>query len=120
MKTRVGDPEMGTFIHDAIVVCDYDQGADDLGLLGSMSRIHAKAVELCGDTVTSLTDPVTNGYRSFLIGPDGSKEGWGTSEEYNLKRDHFLTWLNNNRDGLRAEYIHLRFGEIEPEICGHS
>lgn len=63
---------MGYMRHHAIVVTTYTDDHARLAL--------GKALELgmsCSDVVAS---PV-NGYLSFFVAPDGSKEGWARSKE---------------------------------------
>jgi hypothetical protein len=38
-----------------------------------------------------------NGYTSFLVSPDGSKEGWAESEEGDNRRATFIEWLRSKR-----------------------
>lgn len=43
--------------------------------------------------VSDVTEGVTNDYRSFAVFPDGSKEGWATSDEGDRGRDEYIAWL---------------------------
>jgi len=49
-----------------------------------------------------------NSQSSFFIAPDGSKEGWETSQECDEMREQFAEWLKEK--GRRCEYVEVRFG----------
>jgi len=49
----------------------------------------------------------TNGYRTFFLGPDGSKEGWADSELGDSLRREFIEQL-----GDRFEWIEVSYGEF--------
>lgn len=97
---------MGYTIHHAIIVTSWD----DQAILAA----HDKAVEIFpDDQVTSVTDAAMNGYRSFLVGPDGSKEGWEESEEGNENREEYIEWLDSQKydDGSSLlDWVELSFG----------
>jgi hypothetical protein len=63
-------------------------------------------------TVTSIVASPINGYATFFIAPDGSKEGWADSELGDKKRDAFVKWMDAQayEDGSNAlawlEYEH--------------
>jgi hypothetical protein len=63
---------MGYMRHHAIIVTSWKREL--------LEQAHARAVEL-GMSVSEVTGEVTNSYRSFLVAPDGSKEGWDTSDD---------------------------------------
>jgi hypothetical protein len=95
--------------HHAIVVTSWK---DDL-----LEQAHAKAVEL-GMSVSAITDPVTNDYRSFLVAPDGSKEGWDTSDKGDVARAAFIEWLDAQRYEDRStalNWVVVQFGDDERE-----
>ena len=72
--TEEGNLTMGYMRHHSIVVTYYDEQR--------IAPMHAKAVEIFGkDRVTEILPAATNGYVSFFIGTDGSKEGWDESKE---------------------------------------
>lgn len=96
---------MGYMRHHAIVVTSWK------GEL--LKRAHKAAVEL-GMSVSGITDEVTNGYRSFLIAPDGSKEGWTTSDNGDAQRAQLLDWLDAQRyddDSTPLEWVVVQFGD---------
>ena len=95
---------MGYFRHHAIVVTTW---ADEL-----IEAAHAKAVELDAHP-TPITDDRINGFRSFLIPPDGSKEGWPDSDLGDERRQAWVAWANEQRyeDGSSAlHWVEVEFG----------
>lgn len=74
---------MGYIAHHAIVVTGYGE---------DISEARDEAARL-GLNVSSIVGPVVNGYSSFLVAPDGSKEGWEHSDSGNAKRHAFIMWL---------------------------
>lgn len=76
---------MGYMRHHAIVVTS---GHDE-----SIEGAHKAATDL-GMTVTPLVSSPINHYRSFMVCPDGSKEGWSDSDEGDKRRDAFVAWLD--------------------------
>jgi hypothetical protein len=85
---------MGYSRHHAIVVTSWDEKHIELA--------HAKAREIFGDHVTEILPPATNGYRTFLIGPDGSKEWWPESDAGDKRRAEFRQWVETSKMWLDA------------------
>jgi hypothetical protein len=79
---------MGYIKHHAIVVSSWD---DKL-----LARAEAQAIEL-GCCVSPIVAGTSNGQRSFLIAPDGSKEGWGASDVGDTQREAFARWADEQR-----------------------
>ena len=101
---------MGHMRHHAIIV------SSCFG--GTIQEVHGAARFLFKKNVTDLTEPVVNGYRSFLIAPDGSKEGWDESEEGNKKRDEFIEHLKTYcyEDGSSPlDWAEVQFGDGDGE-----
>ena len=103
---------MGYMRHHAIIVTSWDKE--------SITAAHQKAQELFGATnflgriteITDITPEVTNGYTSFLISPDGSKEWWETSDRGDHIRAKFIQWLASQKDNW-CEYAEVQFGDEE-------
>jgi len=99
---------MGFIRHDAIVVTSWSDA--------DIEAAHARALtcfeETCAE-VTNITGAAMNGYRSFLVAPDGSKEGWTDSDDAEDAREDFVAWLQE--DGPLVSYIEVRFGGDEPD-----
>lgn len=77
---------MGYMRHDAIVVTSWSAQ----WILDAYNQ----AIDL-GLQVLGPSEEVTNDYRSILICPDGSKEGWPESDTYNQLRLQYIDWLNS-------------------------
>ena len=108
---------MGYIRHHAIIVTS---GIDDL-----IELAHAKAKEIFEETVSPIVNSATNGYRSFMVGPDGSKEGWNTSDIGNHKRQQYVSWIESQayNDGSNSlSYAELFYGDDdeECEIVKHN
>lgn len=54
--------------------------------------------------VSNVIESDTNGYWSFLVGPDGSKEGWDTSDQGDNERAEFIRWMKKARDRLYLDW----------------
>lgn len=95
---------MGYIRHHAIVIVSANNRMIELA--------HETAVEYkC--TVTPIVDSTVNGYRSFLVCPDGSKEGWLESEAGNEQRELLIKWMNSKRydDGSSSlSWVEVEFG----------
>lgn len=89
---------MGYMKHDAIVVTSWNM--DHLG------AAHEEAVKI-GLSVSDLTKAVINGYKSFLIAPDGSKEGWDDSEIGKDMRKQWIDYMDSSNN--YSEWIHVQF-----------
>lgn len=100
---------MGFMMHHTIVVssCFADKIATAQG---------AAAFLFGARNVSSLTAPDMNGFQSFFVAPDGSKEGWSDSDDADAKRRQFTDWLDeqayeDGSNGLR--YVEVSFGADE-------
>ena len=58
--------------------------------------------------ISPIIGSLSNGQKSFFIAPDGSKEGWQTSNNCNNARTAFLDWLDNAEN--YCYYIEVVFG----------
>jgi hypothetical protein len=102
---------MGHFRHSAIVVTSWDEKA--------LKVAHEKAIELFSEIferdlinnkqlISPIISGVTNNYGSFMIGPDGSKEGWETSKLGDKARKEFQDWVFES--DTYVEYCEIKFG----------
>ncbi len=66
---------MSYMVHHSIIV---SSSIDEL-----FNMAYLKALEIFGDQVSNVVESNANGYRSFFIAPDGSKEGWVESNKGN-------------------------------------
>lgn len=100
---------MGYIRHNAIIVTGHH---DSNPLYNTTQKAHDKAVEL-GLLVTPIVQGKSNGYSSFLICPDGSKEGWDTSDEFDVKRAEWLKWIKTI--SIFINYVHISYGGDDAE-----
>ena len=113
---------MGTIHHHALIVTGWNEGVNEA---------HAKALELYGEAFADnalytgkdaqrLVGPIvaslTNGYRTFVLHPDGSKEWWKTSDEIEAARDNFIEWLRTDGQRLYLDWVLVGFGELGPQV----
>lgn len=79
---------MGTIINHAIIVTGHN--------VWTLTVAREKAIEL----ELKCCEPVhhkTNGEATFLVIPDGSKEGWERSNKENTQRAKFIEFLHTRR-----------------------
>jgi hypothetical protein len=107
---------MGYMRHNSIIVsgCIYKYIKD----------AYEKAIEIFPE-VSNLLHSDVNGYRSFFIPPDGSKEGWYGSNLGDDKRHRFIEWLKgqNYEDGSSPfSWVEVQYGDDnkETKIINHS
>lgn len=96
---------MGTIIHHAIVATTWVEHSD-----------FCELVELVGDRGKCwVSDTGMNGYLTFVLAPDGSKEGWEESNIGDDLRDEVVEWLS--QDGFYCSWCEVAMGEL-PEGNG--
>lgn len=109
---------MGYMCHHAIVVTSFHE-----------IKIH-KAYEVAvnlglGPFLTNKLQTPVNGFWSFFVGPDGSKEGWPESKDGDRKRYEFIKWLNEERyeDGSTPyDWAVIQYGDEmgDNRMIGHE
>ena len=93
---------MGYIRHNAIVATTWQEESAD-ALVAYASEVGAEAV---------VGPEVTNGYRTVMIAPDGSKEGWQESDDGNERRRLIREWLDAGGDrGIYFEWIEVVYGD---------
>lgn len=97
----------------AIVVDSFDDKLID--------EAHAEAIEIFSGVapVTEITKSTVNGHRSFMVAPDGSKEGWPESDAGDRARLRFKTYARSKSydDGSTAlHWIEVFFADDEGEV----
>lgn len=107
---------MGYMRHDAIVVTSWKNEA--------IKAAAAKARE-CGLEVLGPSGVATNGIRTLLVCPDGSKEGWEESDSFDAKRAAFIAYLNGERyedNSSCLSWVALAYGsdDAAAEITAHT
>lgn len=105
---------MGYMRHHAILVTTWDEKR--------MAEAHEMAQSIFGGSapVTEVVDGRVNGYKSFAILPDGSKEGWDESNKGDEAREDFLRYLQREHSGddegspwCYFDWVELQFGDDE-------
>ena len=99
---------MGIYRHDAIVVHYWERG--------TLARLREEAKEM-GLEVTEIH---TNsfGTSSFMVCPDGSKEGWPDSDRHDAIRREFKDSMETSN--INYEWCHVRFGGDEHNVIGQE
>jgi hypothetical protein len=102
---------MGYIRHHAIIVTS---GIDEL-----IEAAHEQA-RACftAEQVSPIAESPVNGYRSFFVAPDGSKEGWEASAMGDGQRDEFVGWLNRQRYGdgsTSLRWVEVQYGDDNDE-----
>lgn len=83
-----------------------------------------------GQVVSPIVAGISNGERSFFVGPDGSNEGRTTSDEGDRRRGEFVEWLRERtKEGNESyeriflvEWVEVLFGDDEDyaEVTTHN
>jgi hypothetical protein len=108
---------VGYVKHSAIIVT-----GKDLAIVGR-ARSVASVLQL---VVTDVVADSVNGYHSFLVAPDGSKEGWIDSDLGDQRRDQFVEWIRvlpdteGHLDWIDVEYGGDHGREIGAAIVRHG
>ncbi|GAA5172988.1 hypothetical protein [Viridibacterium curvum] len=107
---------MGYMRHDAIVVTSWKREA----LIEAAQ--HAVAIGL---DVIGPSEDATNGIATFLVCPDGSKEGWEESNLFDGLRATFLKYLNGVRhedNSSCLSWVAIAYGSDDQgaEITAHT
>jgi hypothetical protein len=106
---------MGYIRHHAIIVTSFGSAY--------INAAHAEARRLFPYTTEIAVSPV-NEYYSFLVPPDGSKEGWPESDESDANRDALIAWLDQQRcedgssnlDWVEVVYSHDDYSNEVPPV----
>lgn len=99
---------MGYIRHHAIMVTgsDYDD---------RLASVHKTAKEIFGELVSPIIESKINGYLSFFIAPDGSKEGWDISDEGNNNRAEFKRKVAIHNGYV--DWVEVQYGDDECVTC---
>lgn len=111
---------MGYIKHNAIIVTHWQK--DRVETAHSMAiNIFSAAFEKQFGTkngkclIGNIQEGIINSQFTFLIAPDGSKEGWDTSKMGDEARASYLNWLRDN--SLLIDYIEVQFGGDDDYEC---
>lgn len=103
---------MGYMRHHAILVTSWNEPM--------LTEAHAEAVSLFDELVSGIVHGAINGEDSFFVAPDGSKEGWTTSTDYDIKRDLFIEWCRSKayEDGSNClAWAEVQYGDDNNEAA---
>jgi len=95
---------MGYMRHNAIVVTSWNTGAIEA------AACRARNIGL---TVIGPSVELINGYRTILVCPDGSKDGWKESDQGDKRRADFRDWMRAQQyeDGSsNLELVEVAYG----------
>ena len=111
---------MGYIRHHAIIVTS--SGYDEAD--AALKSVHAHS-EVLGAVVTPIVDSKMNGHKSFMVCPDGSKEGWEDSAAGDAARAAIIAYLRSTQyeDGSGPlSWAEVQFGDDNREtiIVDHS
>lgn len=95
---------MGYIRHHAIVCTSWS--------LKRLEAARVRCLEL-GANVTEVVRGSINEYHSFMVGPDGSKEGWQESDAGDERREKIKAALREGYadGGTYIEWIEVQYGD---------
>lgn len=96
---------MGFIRHHAMIVTDWDTDR--------IQDLHRFAT-LCNLNPTPIMDSPYNGFRTFFIPPDGSKEGWQHSHDGDEERRRFKQFIRKRHP--YCDWTEISYGGDD----GHS
>jgi hypothetical protein len=114
---------MGYMRHHAIIVSGTSYQDT------TVEQAHKKACEIWGESapqqVTHILHSRINGYDSFAILPDGSKEGWEDSNTGDERRNAFIAWMESCRYKDRSSplgWVEVQYDDDEwdTRVTRHS
>jgi hypothetical protein len=125
---------MGYNRHHAIVVTgprkSYGRSDIDANLDKTIYAVQRSVYDLAGKhgyafLIGPVVESAANSYGSFLVAPDGSKEGWRDSEQGDVLRNEIITYLETLRygDGSTSfDYVEVQFGDdnLETKVIRDS
>jgi len=100
---------MGTIQHNAVIATTWDNEKFD-AMIEWINQLSDREKELFVARKSWV-----NSYRTIILTPDGSKEGWPESDAGDNLRNRFLTRLH--RDGYEDggncwDFVHIGYGEL--------
>jgi hypothetical protein len=98
---------MGYIKHDAIVCTSWKRK--------HLEQARSKAIKF-GLKCTGITDSDMNDYDTFCIIPDGSKEGWETSDKAEEARNKWKKWCEA-KTSFYLNWVHVSFGGDDLDSC---
>lgn len=101
---------MGYIRHHAIIVTGWQEAA--------VHSAHAEASRLFSGLceITSIAPSGVNDYWTFLVPPDGSKEGWSHSTISDHARDEFIKWMAERQSTDFLEWAEVQFYDEDGDV----
>lgn len=106
---------MGLIQHDAIIVTSWNDKHIQEARDKAIELYHGVGTE-SGELrlpVTEIVESPVNDYATFLIAPDGSKEGWAESKLGDSLRGRFIEWAKAS--GLYLDIVTVNYGELNDD-----
>jgi len=97
---------MGYIKHNAIICTSFD--GDHIEKVRNEAKRQLFKIFDSDKMVSDVVEGIANGYYSFFIGPDGSKEGWDTSQEGDYFREGLIKFIESNE--LYVDCVDVRYG----------
>src|SRR5215831_12078344 len=111
---------MGYIAHDAVIVTVSDYVyREEMDPRPKLEAFRASLPDEWRPLVIGPVHSLTNGYDTYVFLPDGSKEGWDTSDEGDRYRARFLDiFTSRYEDGSSPfDYVALTYGgDFEAEM----
>lgn len=90
-----------------------------------LEKLHIKINAIAPNIITNIYKSPLNGYHTFYLIPDGSKEGWEESEAYNEIRNRIKNIIKEMKydDGSNCiRFCELYYGgdDSKPKIEGFN
>lgn len=104
---------MGIINHNAIIATTWD-----LKLFEKAQQL-AKTLPDRAQALFLWGQEVTNGYRSFVFAPDGSKEGWDESDDMDAVRSKIVEFFSRDayEDGSSSwAWVEVGYGEYGQKV----
>ena len=109
---------MGYMRHHAIVVTSWSdkhiqaahKAAKEIYSNWSKNILFGAIVGGFDGLVSPIMCSPINSYMTFIVAPDGSKEGWDDSDEGNFKRDELIEWLEGAERKDNFDWAEIEYG----------
>jgi hypothetical protein len=102
---------MGYMCDHALIVSgrrsEVEQARD--AALTVYNRVDTPFCRSFAELVSPIIHGMTNGRAAFMVAPDGSKEGWSTSDLSDELRGELIAWLRSNTSGL--SFVEVLFND---------
>lgn len=113
---------MKTTQHNAVIITAFDkENAIEIRekIISIIKKYEKEYVIKANFTnaVSEVKKSVINEDYSFCLFPDGSKEGWSTSNEFDKIRTEIREYLNGNET---CYWVEVSYGEIGSNIIAYS